>query len=130
MLIPGRPATGATKELGMPQMYVLGVEVFYRDEGVGPTVVLGHSSTASSGQWRALFARLQNRYRLIAPDHLGYGRTATYEGDSSLVEYELAIIDGLLQGVSDRVHLVGHSYGAVGLSWREQPCEHPAVYKA
>jgi pimeloyl-ACP methyl ester carboxylesterase len=95
----------------VPQMNVLGVEVFYRDEGIGPTIVLGHSSTASSGQWRALFARLQNRYRLIAPDHLGYGRTGAYPGGSSLVEYELAIIDGLLQGVSDRVHLVGHSYG-------------------
>jgi pimeloyl-ACP methyl ester carboxylesterase len=95
----------------MPHMNVLGVEVFYRDEGSGPTVVLGHSSTASSGQWRALFARLQNRYRLIAPDHLGYGRTAAYPGGSSLVEYELAIIDALLQGVSGPVHLVGHSYG-------------------
>jgi pimeloyl-ACP methyl ester carboxylesterase len=95
----------------MPQMNVLGVEVFYRDEGVGPTVVLGHSSTASSGQWRALFTRLQHRYRLIAPDHLGYGRTAAYPGGSSLVEYELAIIDGLFQGVSEPVHLVGHSYG-------------------
>ena len=32
----------------MPQMNVLGVDVFYRDEGVGPTVVLGHSSAGVS----------------------------------------------------------------------------------
>src|SRR5262249_26169262 len=96
---------------GMPQMNVLGVEVFYRDEGVGPTVVLGHSSTASSGQWRALSARLQDRYRLIAPDHLGYGRTAAYPGSAPLVEYEVAIIGGLLESAREPVHLVGHSYG-------------------
>lgn len=100
----------------MPQMNVLGVDVFCRDEGVGPTVVLGHSSTASSGQWRSLVARLQNRYRLIAPDHLGYGRTAAYPGGSPLVEHELAIIDGLLNGVRGSVHLVGHSHGGALLA--------------
>jgi pimeloyl-ACP methyl ester carboxylesterase len=111
MLIVSSHATRGTQEFDMPQMSVLGVDVFYRDEGVGQTVVLGHSSTASSGQWRALFARLQNRYRLIAPDHLGYGRTAAYPGSSPLVDHELAIIDGLVQRVNEPVHLVGHSYG-------------------
>jgi len=95
----------------MPRINVLGIDVFYRDEGVGPTVVLGHSSTGSSGQWRSLFARLQHRYRLIAPDHVGYGQTAPYPGGSPLVEYELAIIDSLVHAVGEPVHLVGHSYG-------------------
>lgn len=95
----------------MPQINVAGVDAFYRDEGIGPTVILGHSSTATSGQWRPLFARLHDRYRLIAPDHAGYGRTAAHPGDSPLVEHELAIIDALLKTVREPVHLVGHSYG-------------------
>jgi pimeloyl-ACP methyl ester carboxylesterase len=95
----------------MPHMKVLGLDVFYRDEGAGPTVVLGHSSTGSSGQWSALFARLRDRYRLIAPDHLGYGRTAAYAGGVLLVEHELALIDALLNIGNEPAHLVGHSYG-------------------
>jgi pimeloyl-ACP methyl ester carboxylesterase len=95
----------------MPHMKVLGLDVFYRDEGAGPTVILGHSSTGSGGQWSALFARLQDRYRLIAPDHLGYGRTAAYAGGLPLVEHELALIDALLNIGNEPVHLVGHSYG-------------------
>lgn len=95
----------------MPHMKVLGLDVFYRDQGAGPTVLLGHSSTASSGQWSALFARLQDRYRLIAPDHLGYGRTGAYAGGLPLVEHELALIDALLNIGNEPAHLVGHSYG-------------------
>ena len=95
----------------MPHMKVLDLEVFYRDGGAGPVVVLGHSSTGSSGQWSALFARLQDRYRLMAPDHLGYGRTAVYAGGLPLVEHELALIDALLNLGNEPVHLVGHSYG-------------------
>jgi pimeloyl-ACP methyl ester carboxylesterase len=99
------------RERDMPQMSVLGTEVFYREEGAGPAVVLGHSSTASSGQWRSLFAHLQNRYRVIAPDHVGYGRTPPYQGSAPLVEHELAIIDGLVHWLGEPAHLVGHSYG-------------------
>jgi pimeloyl-ACP methyl ester carboxylesterase len=95
----------------MPQINVLGANAFYRDEGAGPVVVLGHSSTASSGQWRSLIARLQDRFRLFAPDHVGYGRTAAQAEGSRLVDHELAIIDGLLGSAGVPVHLVGHSYG-------------------
>jgi pimeloyl-ACP methyl ester carboxylesterase len=95
----------------MPHMNILGLDVFYRDEGAGPTVVLGHSSAGSSGQWSALFDRLRERYRLIAPDHLGYGRTAAYAGDLPLIEHEQAVIDALLNIGNEPVHLVGHSYG-------------------
>src|SRR5687768_6745280 len=56
----------------MPYVHVCDAEIFYRDEGSGPVVLLGHSSTGSSGQWRSLIARLSDRFRVIAPDHLGY----------------------------------------------------------
>ena len=34
----------------MPQSVVNGLNVYYRDEGEGSPVVLGHSSTGLSGQ--------------------------------------------------------------------------------
>jgi pimeloyl-ACP methyl ester carboxylesterase len=95
----------------MPHIDVLGFNTFYRDEGAGPAVLLGHSSTASSGQWRALIARLRDRFRVLAPDHVGYGETAAHANCSPLVEHELAIIDALLHVAGEPAHLVGHSYG-------------------
>jgi pimeloyl-ACP methyl ester carboxylesterase len=95
----------------MPEIRVYGVDVFYRDEGTGPGVLLGHSSTGSGGQWRSLMARLSGRYRLIAPDHLGYGRTGAYIGKEPPVEHELAILHKLIEVLGGCAHLLGHSYG-------------------
>lgn len=95
----------------MPQFALHGVEVFYRDEGAGVPVILGHSSTGSSGQWRDLMARLSGRFRLLAPDHLGYGRTGAYPGAPPLFEFESSIIEALIAVAGTKVHLVGHSYG-------------------
>jgi pimeloyl-ACP methyl ester carboxylesterase len=95
----------------MPQMSVNGLDAYYRDEGTGVPVVLGHSSTASSGQWRELIKRMSGRYRLIAPDHIGYGRTAAYSGDVPLMEHEIAIVEALVRLISQPVHMVGHSFG-------------------
>jgi lipase len=95
----------------MPQISVHGLDAYYRDEGSGIPVVLGHSSTGSGGQWRELFKRMSGRYRLIAPDHTGYGRTPAYSGDIALMEVEIAIVEALVRLTSQPVHLVGHSFG-------------------
>jgi hypothetical protein len=85
----------------VPQISVKGLDAYYRDEGTGVPVVLGHSSSASSGQWRELIKRLSGRYRLVAPDHIGYGRTAAYSGDMPLMEHEIAIVEALVRLQSD-----------------------------
>ena len=51
------------------------------------------------------------RFRLLAPDHLGYGRTGAYPGTPPLFEFESSIIESLIALVGTKVHLVGHSYG-------------------
>ena len=95
----------------MPQLLVHGLDVYYREEGSGPPVVLGHSSTASSGQWRELFKQISNRYHVFGPDHVGYGRTGAYPGGIPLMELEIAIIETLQLKISEPAHLVGHSFG-------------------
>jgi pimeloyl-ACP methyl ester carboxylesterase len=49
--------------------------LFYRDAGPAdaPTVVLLHGFPASSFMFRALIPKLAGNYRVIAPDHLGFG---------------------------------------------------------
>lgn len=95
----------------MPQVPVHGVDVFFRDEGEGPSIVFGHCSTGSSGQWRGLIRNLSTSHRCLAPDHLGYGRTGAYAGRLPLMDHEIAVIDTLLDLVEGPTHLVGHSYG-------------------
>ena len=95
----------------MPRVSVHGVDVFYRDEGQGEPVVLAHSSTASSGQWRDLISQLSTRYRVLAPDHLGYGRTGPYRGHLPLMDHEVAVIEALLRLAGSPAHFIGHSFG-------------------
>jgi pimeloyl-ACP methyl ester carboxylesterase len=104
------------KGLQMPQITVHGLDVYYRDEGSGIPILLGHSSTGSGGQWRALFTQMADQYRLVAPDHIGYGRTAAFAGQMPLIGHEIAIIEALLEELAQPVHLVGHSYGGAILA--------------
>jgi pimeloyl-ACP methyl ester carboxylesterase len=57
---------------------------FFRESGEGEAVVCIHASASSSGQWRALMERLGKRYRSIAPDLIGYGRSPAWQGESDL----------------------------------------------
>jgi 2-hydroxymuconate-semialdehyde hydrolase len=45
----------------------------YHDAGEGAVVLLVHGFPTSSWQWRRLFPMLSTRFRVIAPDLLGYG---------------------------------------------------------
>ena len=95
----------------MPQLTLHDTEVYFRDHGTGTSVLFGHSSAGSGSQWRALMASLSDRYRLIAPDHLGYGRTGSYPGGPPLLQFEIEIIEALLRRLDGPTHLIGHSYG-------------------
>ena len=75
-------------------------------------VVLLHCSGSSGAQWRTLAARLGERYRVIAPDLIGYGAALPWSssGEFSLAA-EAAAVRSLLGTLGEPVHLVGHSYG-------------------
>jgi pimeloyl-ACP methyl ester carboxylesterase len=54
-----------------------GLSVFYREAGPkdAPTLLLLHGFPSSSRMYEPLFARLSDRYRLIAPDYPGFGHS-------------------------------------------------------
>src|SRR6202046_3154018 len=58
-----------------------GVRVFYREAGPAnaPVILLLHGYPTSSHQYRELIPRLATRYRVIAPDLLGFGFTVVPE---------------------------------------------------
>ena len=54
-----------------------GLSIFYREAGPkdGPTLLLVHGLPSSSRMFDPLFARLADRYHMIAPDYPGFGHS-------------------------------------------------------
>jgi pimeloyl-ACP methyl ester carboxylesterase len=79
-----------------------GVRIHYRDEGVGPVVVLLHANYASLFMWEPWAAALKDRYRVIRLDMTAHGLTGTDPtGDYSLprtVELFSRFVDALQLG--------------------------------
>jgi pimeloyl-ACP methyl ester carboxylesterase len=85
---------------------------FYREAGAGEPIVLLHCSSGSSGAWAHVMDQLGRDYRVLAPDLLGYGRSAPWPRDVPLgPDDELGIVEALLDVAGRPAHLVGHSYG-------------------
>ena len=80
-----------------------GLDVFYREAGDpgNPTLLLLHGFPSSSHMFRNLIESLSDSYHLVAPDHIGFGRSAmpsvnqfTYSFDR-LTEITEKLIDHL-----------------------------------
>ncbi|MFI6687030.1 alpha/beta fold hydrolase [Streptomyces sp. NPDC050485] len=74
---------------------VRGHEIFYREAGApdAPVLLLLHGFPTSSHMFRDLIPRLADHYRVIAPDHLGFGRSAAPRAASVTYTFaELAAI--------------------------------------
>jgi pimeloyl-ACP methyl ester carboxylesterase len=77
-----------------------------------PTVICLHASGSTGNQWRALAARLEPRFRVIAPDLYGHGIAPAYSGTpAGIVTSDTARIASLVADAGGPVYLVGHSYG-------------------
>ena len=97
----------------MHTITVDGRAIAYRDTGSGPPVLLAHCSSASHREWNPLIERLRGRYRLLAPDLIGYGRSDPLPGGAPLEpDAEVNVLRHLTAIAGQPLHLVGHSYGA------------------
>jgi len=86
---------------------------YWREAGTGPSIVCLHSNASMSGQWRMLMTRLADRYRLLAPDSYGSGRSPDWPSDGTItLQDEVDLIEPVLRSAGDSFVLVGHSYGA------------------
>jgi pimeloyl-ACP methyl ester carboxylesterase len=83
----------------------------YREAGSGPNLVLIHGMINSSRHWEDVAMRLAGSYRVIAPDLIGHGDSATPRGDYSLGAHAASIRDLLAKIGVDRATIVGHSLG-------------------
>lgn len=99
---------------------------FVRQAGQGTPVLCLHANASSSSQWRGLMDLLAPRFQVLAPDLLGAGRSAAWPVVAGArLRHELEALAPLLQGLGQRFHLVGHSYGGavalrIALAWPER----------
>jgi pimeloyl-ACP methyl ester carboxylesterase len=84
----------------------------YVEAGEGPTVILLHSSVSGNREWRTLTAALQDRFRVIAPNLIGYGQTRSWPGvrRQTLADQSRVVLP-FVDRTDGPVHVVGHSFG-------------------
>lgn len=102
-----------------------GAEIFVRDEGDGPPVLLLHGNPDSSDLWDGAIRRLRASHRCLAPDLPGFGRSAIPCDFDFRLGSMATFIDSLVTtaGVAEPVRLVAHDFGGpYGLAWA---VEHP-----
>jgi pimeloyl-ACP methyl ester carboxylesterase len=94
-----------------------GLDVFYREAGPseGPSLLLLHGFPTSSHMFRDLIPRLIDRFRVVAPDLPGFGRTSMPPGEQ--FKYTFDNIAGVMGHFTevvglDRFALYVFDYGA------------------
>lgn len=88
-------------------------EPYVREAGAGPAVVCTHSNASSSSQWRGLMDLLAPRFRVLAVDSYGAGKSPEWPSDRVIrLADEVALIEPVLAKAGPSFALVGHSYGA------------------
>jgi pimeloyl-ACP methyl ester carboxylesterase len=96
----------------MPVIKAGAFDLDYADTGSGPAVVVVHSSASGHRQWRRLVEALQSRYRLIAVNLFGYGKTSSWPGARPLSAADQAELVAAAAALAPGpVALIGHSLG-------------------
>lgn len=120
--LPERPKGAAVTAVHHRTLTADGYEVFYREAGPAdaPVLLLLHGYPTSSHMFRHLIPALADDYRVIAPDHIGFGRSAAPSVDEFPYTFDAltAVTQAFLRelGVS-RYTVYVQDYGAP-IAWR------------
>jgi pimeloyl-ACP methyl ester carboxylesterase len=86
-----------------------GLSIFYRESGPtdAPTLLLLHGLPSSSRMFESLFARLSDRYHLVAPDYPGFGHSDW--PDPNTFAYTFDHIAEIMQHITEALGLVRYT---------------------
>ena len=100
---PGQPADKT--------VLVFGQMIHYFDTGSGPVMVLLHGLGSRKEDWLPVIEPLAQKYRLLIPDQIGFGRSDKPLLDYSIQTYVDFLNEYLRQLKVERASLVGESLG-------------------
>lgn len=94
-------------------------KLFYRDEGSHSkdALVLIHSGGISSEEWKDHIPELSKRFRVLAPDMPGHGRSPMRADKLHIRDIGAAILEMLDELGIDQAHIVGSSLGGATALW-------------
>ena len=86
-------------------------DLFVNSWGAGTPAVLVHGSLATGAEeWEAQRPLADEGFRLLVLDRRGFGQSPAAEGEDFLRDG-----DDIAEVMGDGAHLVGHSYGGLGV---------------
>ncbi len=94
-------------------------QIHYLDLGQGEAIVLVHGTPTWSFMYRHLIADLQHDYRVLVPDHLGFGLSDKPRDADYSVQAQANRFEAWLESMGlNSVHLVVHDFGGpIGLAY-------------
>lgn len=111
MTVPARLSISEYERLDHRDVSLGDNRIHYIDEGAGFPVVLVHGSPTTCALWRHQIPTLSERFRVIVPDVLGFGRSVAPEAGVSFAEQANALRALLDHLHVERYSLVGHDWG-------------------
>ncbi len=99
---------------GQPQdktITVFGQAIHYFDVGSGPVVVLLHGLGSRKDDWLPVLEPMAQKYRLLVPDQIGFGKSDKPLLDYSIQTYVDFLNEFLRQLKVEKASLVGESLG-------------------
>ena len=90
---------------------VFGQSIHYFDMGSGPVVVLLHGLGSRKEDWVPVLEPMAQKYRLLVPDQIGFGRSDKPLLDYSIQTYVDFLNEFLQQLKVEKASLVGESLG-------------------
>jgi pimeloyl-ACP methyl ester carboxylesterase len=90
---------------------VFGQSIHYFDIGAGPVVVLLHGLGSRKEDWLPVFESMAQRFRLLVPDQIGFGRSDKPLVDYGIQTYVDFLNEFLRQLKVEKASLVGESLG-------------------
>lgn len=95
----------------MPFLNLSGLELHYRVQGTGPTLMLVHGLGSSGADWAFQASALAEHFRVVMPDLRGSGRSAAAQGPESVAQLADDLWRLLDHLDAESVQLMGFSLG-------------------
>lgn len=107
-----------------------GVRMHYVDEGSGPVVLMLHGNPTWSFYYRELIKGLRDRYRVIAPDHIGCGLSDKPRDYPYTLATHIRNVTTLVERLDlHEVRLIVHDWGgAIGFGWATRHAERARAF--